>query len=319
MTSSGAYMKILLSLVLFLIFPGFLFTALFGLISTWVDRKVTAKLQWRVGPPFAQPFYDVVKLLGKENIIPKSGNPVVFILAPMLGFTSITIVSVVLWLANITNRSFVGDLIVISYLLLIPSLALMLGGFASGNPLAVTGSSREMKLILGYELPFLFVLLTVIVKNGMSIQLTSLQSHSAIFSISGIIAFIIALFCIQAKLGLAPFDVAEAETELMEGPYIEYSGTLFAIYKLTQAMALFTLPVFLMTLFLGGMHFTGWGIVSMLLKFTVILLLVIVIKNTNPRIRIDQGVKFFWLYLTPLAVIALILAVIGNMYHIFWL
>ncbi len=312
-------MKVLQSLVFFLIFPGFLFTGVFGLITTWVDRKVTAKLQWRVGPPFAQPFYDVVKLLGKENIIPKNAEPIVFILAPMLGLTSITIVSTVLWLANMTNSSFVGDVIVVSYLLLVPSLALMLGGFASGNPLAVTGASREMKLILGYELPYLFILLTVIVKSGLSIQLTALHNHAPILSVSGLIAFLAALLCVQAKLGLLPFDLAEAETELMEGAYIEYSGTLLALYKLTQAMALFTLPIFLITLFFGGMNFTGWGIVFTLLKFLVILLLIIVIKNTNPRVRIDQGVKFFWVYLTPLAVIALILAVIGNIYHIAWL
>ncbi|MCP4340765.1 MAG: NADH-quinone oxidoreductase subunit H [Desulfobulbaceae bacterium] len=312
-------MNVLQYLFFFFIFPGFLFTAAFGLMTTWVDRKVTAKLQWRVGPPFAQPFYDVVKLLGKENIIPKNAHPIVFILAPMLGLTSITVISVILWVANITRLSFVGDLIVVSYLLLIPSLALMLGGFASGNPYAVTGSSREMKLILGYELPYLFVLLTVIVKNGMSIQLSSLPGNSAIFSLSGIIAFLVALFCIQAKLGLPPFDVAEAETELMEGPYIEYSGTLLAIYKLTQAMALFTLPIFLITMFLGGMNFSGENIVYTVLKFILVLLLMIVLKNTNPRIRIDQGVKFFWLYLTPLAVLALLLAVIGNVYHIVWL
>lgn len=312
-------MGVVQALLFFLIFPGFLFTAILGLISTWVDRKVTAKLQWRVGPPFAQPFYDVAKLLGKEIIIPKSAHPTTFILAPMLGLTSITIVSTILWLTNITDVSFVGDVIVISYLLMIPSLSIMLGGFASGNPLAVTGSSREMKLVLGYELPYLFVLLTVIVKNGMSLQLTALQSQTSILSISGILAFLIALLCVQAKLGLPPFDIAEAETELMEGPYIEYSGALFAIYKLTQAMALFTLPIFLATLFLGGMNFQGWGIVAAILKVVVILVLIIVIKNTNPRIRIDQGVQFFWIYLTPLAVLALLLAVIGNVYQISWL
>jgi NADH-quinone oxidoreductase subunit H len=312
-------MGVVQALLFFLIFPGFLFTAILGLVSTWVDRKVSAKLQWRVGPPFAQPFYDVVKLLGKEIIIPKSAHPATFILAPMLGLTSITIVSTILWLTNITDVSFVGDVIVISYLLMIPSLSIMLGGFASGNPIAVTGSSREMKLVLGYELPYLFVLLTIIVKNGMSLQLTTLQNQTSILSISGILAFLIALLCVQAKLGLPPFDIAEAETELMEGPYIEYSGALFAIYKLTQAMALFTLPIFLATLFLGGMNFQGWGIVAAILKFVVILVLIIVIKNTNPRIRIDQGVQFFWIYLTPLAVLALLLAVIGNVYQIPWL
>lgn len=303
----------------FLIFPGFLFTVVIGLFSTWIDRKVTARVQWRVGPPILQPFYDFVKLLGKETLIPKNGSRIVFLTAPIVGLAAVTLVSTILWRANLSGASFIGDIIVVVYLLVIPSLAVMIGGLASGNPLATTGASREMKLILAYELPFLICLATVIFKSGMNILLSQISQVSVFGSISGVLTAIVALLCIQAKLGFTPFDVAEAETELMGGPYIEYSGPPLAIFKLTQAMLLFTLPVFLIAIFLGGLNFTGRGILWTVLKYIAILVIIIVIKNTNPRVRIDQALKFFWRYMTPIAIIAFILSVLGHIYEIAWL
>ncbi len=303
----------------FIVFPGFFFTGLVGLFSTWVDRKVSARVQWRVGPPLGQPVYDFLKLLGKETILPRSGNRVVFLTAPILGLAAVTIVSTIIWLTNLLGISFVGDMIVVVYLLIIPPLAVMIGGQASGNPLAATGASREMKLILAYELPFLISLATVILKGGMTIRLTEIAHVPVASSISGVLAFLVSLLCIQAKLGFTPFDIAEAETEIMEGPYIEYSGAPLAIFKLTQAMLLFTLPVFLVTVFLGGMHFSGWGILWAILKYLLILVLIILIKNTNPRLRIDQALKFFWGLLAPLGMVAFVLAIFGRIYGIGWL
>ena len=303
----------------FLIFPGFLFTVLVGLVSTWVDRKVTARVQWRVGPPFLQPFYDFVKLLGKETLVPATANRIVFLAAPFAGLIAVTLVSTILWLSVAFGISVLGDVIVVVYLLVIPSLALMIGGMASGNPLASIGANREMKLILAYELPFIICLATVIVKSGMSIQLEEIAGTKAIGSVSGAVACVLTLLCLQAKLGFVPFDVAEAETEIMEGTYIEYSGPLLAVYKLTQAMMLFTLPVFLISIFLGGLNLTGLGILWAILKYVAILVLIIVIKNTNPRVRIDQAMKFFWRYLTPIAIAAFILSAIGNVAEIPWL
>ena len=303
----------------FLVFPGFLFTVVVGMFSTWVDRKVTARVQWRVGPPLMQPLYDFVKLMGKETLVPSSGNRIVFLSAPIAGLVSVTLVSTILWLANVFAVSFVGDLIVVVYLLVVPSLALMIGGMASGNPLASTGASREMKLILAYELPFIICLATVILKSNMSIRLVEISGVSVFSSISGIVSALIVLLCIQAKLGFVPFDVAEAETEIMSGPYIEYSGVPLAVFKLTQAMLLFTLPVFMITTFLGGLNFRGWGILWSIVKYVIILVLIVVIKNTNPRVRIDHAVKFFWRYLTPIAIIAFVLSVLGHMYGISWL
>ncbi|MBA7606784.1 NAD(P)H-quinone oxidoreductase subunit 1 [subsurface metagenome] len=303
----------------FLIFPGFLFTVTVGLFSTWVDRKVSARVQWRVGPPLLQPVYDFLKLLGKETILPRSGNQVVFLIAPVIGLIIIPMISAILWLANLLGISFLGDLIVVVYLLIIPSLSIMMGGLASGNSLAATGASREMKLILAYELPFLICLATVILKNGLSIRIAEIASVSIAGSISGILAFIVSLLCVQAKLGFLPFDIAEAETEIIGGPFIEYSGVPLAVYKLNQAMLLFTLPVYLITVFLGGLHFSGWEILWSVLKYLLILVIIIVIKNTNPRVRIDQAVKFFWRYLTPLGIAAFVLAIFGQIYKIPWL
>jgi len=308
-----------LYILAFLIFPGFLFSTAVGLLSSWVDRKVSARVQWRVGPPVGQPLFDVLKLLGKETIVPENANRAVFLAAPLAGFAAAMIVSTILWLANLFAVSFVGDLIVVVYLLVIPSLSVMIGGFASGNPLATTGANREMKLILAYELPFIVCLAAVIVKSDLGIQLTAIAARPAVLSISGLLGFLVCLLCVQAKLGYPPFDVAEAETEIMGGVYIEYSGVPLAVFKLMQAIMLATLPVFLATVFLGGLHFNGWGILWSILKYLLVIVLVILIKNTNPRLRIDQALRFFWRYLTPVGILAVVLAIAGRAWGITWL
>jgi NADH-quinone oxidoreductase subunit H len=302
-----------------LLFPGLLFTAVAGLAATWVDRKVTARLQWRVGPPLAQPLWDILKLMGKEVILPRGGNHGLFLAAPLFGFAAAAIASAIVWLPLLQSVSFVGDVIVAVYLLVLPSIALMLGALASGNPLAATGASREMKLVLSYELPFLLCLAVAIVRSGFSISLTGIAAAPVVGSVSGALAFAVSLLCIQAKLGFVPFDVAEAETEIIAGTYVEYSGAPLAVFKLTQAMLLVTLPVFLSAVFLGGLTFAGWGILWSILKIVGIIVLVIVIKNTNPRVRIDQAVRFFWRGLAPLAAVALALALVGRATGIGWL
>jgi NADH-quinone oxidoreductase subunit H len=312
-------MDIFLTGVYVVFFPGFFTAVIAGLLSSWIDRKITARIQYRKGPPLLQPFYDVVKLLGKETMLPKQGSKFMFIFAPLIGFVSISIVAVILMLRPLLATSFVGDLIVVVYLLTVPSLALIIGGAASGNPLASQGASREIKLILAYELPFLIAIALIVYKAGFKIDLQSLSATSSMGTVSGIIAFIIVLLCVQAKLGFVPFDIAEAETEIMSGPYIEYSGPLLSVFKITQALMLFTLPVFMITVFWGGVQFYGWGLLWFIIKYVVILVFIIVIKNTNPRIRIDQALKFFWGFCTVLAVIAFVLAVIGNTYGIAWL
>lgn len=305
------------AVIWFLIFPGFLFTAVCGLLASWVDRKVTAKVQWRVGPPWYQPLIDIVKLLGKETIVPKGASRLTFLSAPLVGLASITLVSTIIWIMNLNpDKSFIGDLIVVIYLLTLPSIGLIIGGFASRNPYASLGAAREMKLILSYELPFLLAMLIPIIKAGGTIRIgefLTYQSANGLIagSPSGVIAFIIVILAMQAKLALVPFDIPEAETEIMAGLTIEYSGTPLAAIKLTKAMMLFTLPIFVIVMFLGGISTEGIHLVWGILKYVGLLALITVIRNTNPRVRIDQAVKFFWGPMTALAIIAVILAFMG--------
>jgi len=308
-------MKIFEYLFQFLVFPGFIFSAAVGLMAGWVDRALTARVQWRVGPPWHQNFMDVIKLLFyKETIIPADASKGIFLGMPLLALTGATLVSTVVLVVNISPQSsFLGDLIVVIYLSMIPAISLMLGAFASANPLASLGASREMKLMLSYELPFIISVLVPVMKNGYAIKLGDIitgQSANGhvIASASGAVSFIVMLLCAQAKLGFAPFDIPEAETEIMAGPYIEYSGKALGIFKLAKAVMLFALPVLMITLYFGGIASNPEGFVRNILQYISILVFMVLVKNTNPRVRIDQAMRFFWGPVTALAIISVILA-----------
>ncbi len=308
-----------------IVFPGFLFTVAVGLVASWVVRKVSALVQWRVGPPLLQPLYDVVKLLGKETLVPQDAQQVVFKAAPLVALAATLLLSTMLWRIAISQSAFVGDIVVAIYLMVLPSLALIFGSSASASPHAAVGTAREMKLVMSYELPLVLAFIVVIIKTaalvepGRQFDLAAIAQHTPALSISGMLAFLVALLCMQAKLGFVPFDIAEAETELGSGVLMEYSGALLAIWKLTQAMLLVALPMFLLMVFLGGFATSGWPLVWGIGKYVLILVLMIVIKNTNPRVRIDQAMKFFWFYCGIALVVAVVLAIIGNYTDIAWL
>ena len=348
-----------------LVVPG---TVVLGLIASWIVRKVSALVQWRVGPPLFQPVYDLMKLMGKEILIPQEANRTVFLLAPLAGLVGVLLLSVMLCWVLIAQKgaeqALIGDIVVAIYLMVLPSLALILGGSSSASPHASVGTAREMKLVMGYELPLVLAFIVVIIKTmghieqGQQLSLYAISQHVPVLSISGMVAFLIALLCVQAKLGFVPFDIAESETELGSGILMEYSGALLAVWKLTHAVMLVALPLFLMTVFLGGYgtyHLVGNGkyvavllllifvggrflanrsklmdvlallsfivvcILAGLGMYVLILVLLILIKNTNPRLRIDQAMKFFWVYCGVAMVAAVILASLGYCYGINWL
>jgi len=301
-------------LIEFLLFPGLLFTAIAGLLTSWVDRKVTALVQMRVGPPFLQPFYDIRKLLIKETCVPEGGATGLFLLAPLLGLAGVTLASMILWRTLLNAElTFVGDLIVLIYLLVMPALAVILGSFASRNPLASIGGSREVKLMIAYELPLVLALLVPVIDAG-SIRLGDLLlAEAPVFKLSGVLALLVCIACVQAKLTIVPFDMPEAETELSGGALIEYSGPPLAMFKLTRAMMLFTLPVLMVVLFFGGLvSGPGWlpALIGFLLWF-VLVAITIVLRNTTPRVRTDQAIRFFWGPVSLIALLAVTLAWLG--------
>jgi NADH-quinone oxidoreductase subunit H len=300
-------------------------TLILGLLLRWVDRKVTAKIQWRVGPPWYQPMVDIIKLMGKENMMPATARGTGFLLAPVIALAATGVAAAVIWRAVIQpEATFLGDLIVLIYLLMIPALMTIMGASASGNPHAAIGAGREMKLLLSYEMPLLLVLLVAVVRGGWTFRLgeliTAQSASPVLLSISGAAAMIIAIVCVQAKLGQVPFDLAEAECEIMSGVYVEYSGPSLAMFWMSRAMLLALMPLLLIAVFWGGLY-TGawWGYLSFAGKYVLLVALVTLIRNTNPRLRIDQTVRFFWFALTPAAIVTMILAMVGISKGISWL
>jgi NADH-quinone oxidoreductase subunit H len=281
---------------------------------SWFDRKITARVQFRKGPPLFQPYYDFIKLLYKETILPARGSRITFLIAPVFGLFGATMAAVFILLPLFgINTGFNGDVIVIFYLLTIPSVTYMITAMASGNPLAAIGASREMKLIIAYELSFLLVLVAVILKCGMKINMYDILAYQSaqgaiITNLSGVLMFIAAIFCVQAKLGIVPFDMSEAEAEITHGIFIEHSGSVYALVKLTKYIMLFILPAFVITLLLGGFKLEGIHILWSILKILGIVLLLTLIRNTNPRLKINQAMKFFLVWINVLLMIAIALA-----------
>jgi NADH-quinone oxidoreductase subunit H len=308
--------QLLLAAFYTIVFPGFLFTAILGLFLTWVDRKVTAIVQSRVGPPWFQPYADIGKLLAKRMLIPQGSRAIGFLAAPLLAVASSTLIAVIVFQALLNpGAGFVGDLIVLVYLSALPSIALIVGGASSGSPFGAIGAGREMGMVLSYELGFLLSIITVVIKVRSFLlgDIVAYQAeHGAILlSASGVIAFAVALYTMQAKLGYLPFDIAEADTELIGGPLAEYSGSGLALFKLARAMTFLCFPVLVVILFLGATAPTALSILGFVLKVLAVLVLIILVKATHARLRLDQALRLFWGKVLVVAVVGVILALIG--------
>ena len=345
MFNIGAFLTTaLLNLGYILIFPGFLFCFVVGLLLCGIDRKVVARMQKRVGPPVLQPFYDFFKLCGKETIVPATASRTTFMLAPLVGLSSLVVLQLFIPVFNfhaLDKLPEVADIIVILYLLLIPAVAVMLGGAATGSPYAGIGLSREMVTVLAVELPLVMVLLSVAkVVGGQGSLVFSLgrivdyqASHGSLLLHPSMIPAAVAfLLIIPGETGNHPFDAAEAETEICEGLLAEYSGAPLGIYKLSHAVKMLTMTSLFTALFLGGigadvehlvalMGLTG-GLASalaMLLQVLILVLLCIVltiltislVHAVTARLKIEQLFKYYWTVVTGLALISLVLAWYG--------
>ncbi len=308
--------QVSLAILYTLIFPGFLFTAVVGLLLTWVDRKVAAIVQSRIGPPWFQPFADIGKLLAKRMMVPRGAQRVGFIAAPLLSIVGATLASVIVFRALFNPfTGFMGDLIVLIYLSTLPAISLIIGGASSRSPFGAIGASREMSMVLAYEVGFLLALITAVVKAGsirfMEIHIYQTLNGSIAWSLSGILALAVFLLCMQAKLGFLPFDISEADTELIGGPLAEYSGVGLALFKLARAMMFFLLPVMAVLIFLGPVNGTILSILAFIVKLLAVLVLLILIKTTHARLRLDQALNFFWAKVAVTGLIALGLALVG--------
>ena len=284
-------------------------------------------MQRRVGPPLLQSWYDFLKCCGKETIVPRHAKKAIYFAAPVVGFAALISISLFLPIAGGKPAySGTADLVVILYLLTLVSVCTIVGASASGSPFAGVGLSREMVAMISYELPFVLVILAVsraILAPGDSLNsIFSLQAIADYQAANGplitrwalIPAAIAMLFVIPCEVGMHPFDVAEAETEICEGTLAEYSGPPLAVFRLTHMVKMFIMTALFCVLFLGGIT-TGIAVLDVIL-FVLFCLILTFLTMSLPhgacaRFKVEQVFKFYWTVVAGLAALSLILVWLG--------
>lgn len=303
-----------------------------GLLFSGVDRVLVARMQARIGPPIRQPFLDVAKLLRKQDMVPANAIASIFKAAPVVALAGAVSILFYLPLGGLGAPVLEGqgDAILVLYLLLLPGLAMVIGGFASGSPYASIGAQREMVTMLSYELPLAAVVLThawklasMGIENPFSLSAMAaypLWSSVGVFGFIGVLLlFGIMLVVTPGELGRIPFDAPEAETELAGGLLVEYSGRSYALFQLAMCVKTVALCALVVTLF-APWNITGFfspGILGNLLDFLffvlksglVMFFSVSLLRAGMARFRITEVVTVYWkwLGLAALAGMALVL------------
>lgn len=318
----------------FCIVAAALLVVVLGLVL--VERKLLGFFTQRKGPNrvgwwgLLQTLADAFKLLCKENITPCKVDRVLFNLAPVLVFIPmITALGIIPYSSEFTFVNTSTNVILYLILAAFPVLSIFLAGWASNNKYSLFGAARSISQVLSYELPMTFVILSVVVLastmnlTGITLAQTSLWWFSGWFIFPGFLGFVILFICILAELNRCPFDLPEAESELICGYNTEYSGMRFAIFYLSEYGMLFANSLFLAVLFLGGYlspfgkyFFSSSFLIYfeqafwLFLKASVIVFLIIWIRATLPRLASFDLIKFSWAVLLPLSILNLFIAVI---------
>ncbi len=293
-----------------------LFLSVNALFLVWAERKVSARIQLRRGPlhvGFAgmlQTVADAIKLLSKELVIPKQSDKFVYLLAPVLVFAPILSAFIIMPLSSnfIIRDLNVGFLFAFS-LTNISFIGIFIAGWSSNSKYALLGSMRAVAQNISYEIPLLLSTMGVVL-IAQTIKMTELVNAQANiwYVVLQPVAFIIFICSALAEANRAPFDIPEAESELVAGFHTEYSGMRFALFFLGEYSAIFVSSAIATTLFLGG-----WrgpllpGPIWFLIKVYAIVLVIMWIRWTFPRLRSDQLMAFAWKVLIPFALVNLFL------------
>ncbi|HEX7621361.1 MAG TPA: NADH-quinone oxidoreductase subunit NuoH [Anaerolineales bacterium] len=306
-----------------------IFAMVLDILLVWVERKVVARFQDRLGPnrigPFGliQPFADIIKLIIKEDITPTGADKILYNLGPVLAIASV----IILWaILPISSKIFGVDLnVAVLYLVAagaLGTLSIIVGGWASNNKYALLGAFRMVANMVSYEIPMVVVLLIpTILANSMSVQGITQAQRGMWFAILSPLGLIVFLISAIAELGRSPFDLNEAESEIVAGFHIEYTGMKFGLFYAGELLHAFTFGGFIAVLFFGGyggffgletVGFFSWlnnpfiQVVVFLAKAMFGYWVIMWIKYSMPRIRIDHMLTFNWKFLTPLALVVLV-------------
>lgn len=302
------------SIFYLLVFPGLIFLGAYGLVVEFADRKIYARLQNRKGPPWFQPFADFVKLVSKETIIPREADRRMFKALPVFALAAVSTVILYtpIWSTG-ALFSFEGDMIVILYLLTIPTLTFFLGGWHSSSLFSTLGSVRALTQLFAYEVPLFMALLgPAILAGSWSVSgVAAYYAANPAMALANIPGFAAALIATQGKLERVPFDIPDAETEIVAGPFTEYGGRLLALFRMSLDIEMVVVAALLSAVFIP--LFSGSALLGMLFfvaKTLFVVFLLAAMRAAMARLRIEQMVSFCWKFLTPLALAQVLIDVL---------
>ena len=313
------------------VFPGAIFIVFYALYCNWLSRKTVARLQNRRGPMHTgyagilQPFADIVKLLAKEDITPGAANKTLFSAAPVAIFTLALAAVFLIPIQSITSlysytpiANFEGDLVIVLLIFSLIVLSVFLAGWSSANIFGAVGATRVALMTLAYEIPLVLLTLgpaimagSLSINNIVTWEVGSVQSFLAAPTLWGLvlgvvmfIGFAICILSLLAETEMRPFDMAEAETEIVHGWQVEFSGKKLALLTLGRDIKLVLASALLTSLFLGGPAGPILPpIVWFILKTTFCGLILSNLSALFARFRIDVMLRWAWQYLVPLAVL----------------
>ncbi|MGB9176852.1 MAG: complex I subunit 1 family protein [Methanoregula sp.] len=306
------------------VFPGFFFLVVYALFFAYLDRKIVARMQQRVGPPLYQPFADLIKMLGKEVINPDGVDWKLFDAIPVVALAAVMTAFLYVPVIGYSPLAFPGDLVMVLYLIALPTIALFLLGWLSRNIFSAIGGIRAVTQLFIYEVPFFLALLTpAIMAGSWSIsEIVLWQQHNFWIVFLQPIGFIVALVGLQAKLERTPFDIPEADTEIVAGPWTELTGRRLAFMHLTTELSLVVGSALIAALFLGG-PLIPWtlsppwlngavGFSLFFVKTLAVLLILSSIKVATGRLRIDQLNDIGWKYIASAALVQVGIVLVIN-------
>jgi NADH-quinone oxidoreductase subunit H len=309
------FLQYLLAVVLVAGFP-----LVLVILLIWVERKIAARVQDRLGPNRVGPFgilqnvADALKLIIKEDITPAGADRVIFNAAPVFAMLAVILMWAVIPFSPV-NVGVNLDLGVLYFVAVgsIGTLAIMMAGWASNNKYALLGAFRVVAALLSYEVPMVMALLVPVMLAGtMSLQEISFAQLGMWFIIVAPVSALIFYISNLAETGRAPFDLIEAESELVAGYNIEYSGMKFGLFMATEFLHAFTANVLFVVLFMGAWAGPGatelpiLGFLYLMIKTALIYIPSLVLRATVPRVRIDQMMGFNWKFLVPLSILNLV-------------